>query len=162
MTVDWDWEAKPTYESEHVRIDATHSPAVLNDMKMPRRLQDEEVALMLSVAERHLERDLPFIGLVRHERGTGVISGAHRRTFADWLDRHREALRRDDFAVVIVLPEAIFRAVLRVVYRFRSPPLRTVTTSDMPSAADAVRAELDRLGLRAPPDFEGFLRSLGA
>lgn len=158
--VNWDWEARPTYESERIRIDATLSPAVLYDMKLPRQVEDHEIDLMLSLADFHLENGLPFVALVRHERGTGVISARHRKTFADWIDARREALKRDDFSVVIVLPEAIFRAVLRVVYRFRSPPLRTLTASDVATAAATVRAELIRLGRPVTPGIERFLASI--
>ena len=158
--VDWDWDARPTYESERIRIDATLSPAVLYDMKLPRQVEDHEIGLMLSLADWHLEKGLSFVGLVRHTRGTGVISARHRKAFSDWLEEKRDALNRDDFGVVVVMPEAIFRAVLRVVYRFRSPPLRTVTTPDVPSACDAVRTELIRIGQPATPEIEAFLDGL--
>lgn len=158
--VDWDWEANPTYESERIRIDATVSPATLYDMKLPRQVQDHEIGLMLSLADFHLDHGLPFFGLVRHQRGTGVISAHHRKMFADWLEARRDALKRDDFGVVVVMPEAIFRAVLRVVYRFRTPPVRTITTSDVPSAKDAVRAELHRIGHPVTPDIDAFLDSI--
>lgn len=158
--VDWDWDARPTYESERIRIDATQSPMVLYDMPLPRQIEDHEIALMLSVAEFRLERGLPFIGLVRQRRGTGVISARHRKAFADWLDERRKKLADADFSVVIVMPEAIYRAVLRVVYRFRSPPLRTVTSSDIDSARDAVLAELGRLRLPVTPEIEGWLDGL--
>jgi hypothetical protein len=115
---------------------------------------------MLSVADHHLDRGLPFVALVRHQRGTGVITARHRKAFADWLDARREALKRDDLSVVIVMPEAIFRAVLRVVYRFRTPPLRTITTSDVPSAASAVRDELTRIGKPVTPEIDAFLDAL--
>ena len=78
MMVDWDWDAKPTYESARIRIDGALSPVVLYDMKLPRQVEDHEVALMLSIADWHLEKDLPFTALVRHQRGTGVISARHR------------------------------------------------------------------------------------
>jgi hypothetical protein len=157
-----DWHANPTHESEAIRIDATHSPAILYDMKLPRQVRDEEIALMLSLADFHLARRRPFAALVRHHRGTGVISARHRKAFADWLDERREQLQRDDFAVVVVMPEAIYRAVLRVVYRFRAPPLRTLTTSDVPSAADTVRNELARMGQPITPQLETFLDGLAA
>jgi hypothetical protein len=131
-------------------------------MKLPRQVRDDEIALMLSLADFHLERSRPFVALVRHQRGTGVISARHRKAFADWLDERREQLQRDDFAVVVVMPEAIFRAVLRVVYRFRAPPLRTLTTSDVPSAADAVRRELARMGEPITQQLETFLDGLPA
>jgi hypothetical protein len=158
--MDWDWDASPTYESERIRIDGSVSPAILYDMKLPRQVEDHEVGLMLSIADRHLDRGLPFVALVRHERGTGVIAARHRKAFADWLEDRRDALKRDDFGVVIAMPEAIFRAVLRVVYRFRTPPLRTITTSDVPSAAAAVRSELRRMGLPITPEIEAFLDGL--
>jgi hypothetical protein len=157
---DWDWEANPTYESERIRIDAANSPAVGYDMRLPRQVEDHEVALMLSVADHHLSQGKPFIGLVRHERGTGVISARHRKAFATWLEERGEALSRDDFAVIIVMPEAIFRAVLRVVYRFRAPPLRTLTTPDLPSAIDAMRAELDRIGQPMTPQIDALFDSI--
>jgi hypothetical protein len=155
--LDWDWESHPTYESERIRIDAAASPAALYDMKLPRQIEDHEIGLMLSLADFHLERGLPFVALVRHQRGTGVISARHRKLFADWLEERGDTLKRDDFGVVIVMPEAIFRAVLRVVYRFRSPPLRTLTTPDVPGATEAVRGELARMGLPVTPEIEAFL-----
>jgi hypothetical protein len=158
--MDWDWDASPTYESEHIRIDGTLSPVVLYDMKLPRQVEDREIGLMLSIADYHLGRELPFVALVRHQRGTGVIAARHRKAFADWLEDHRDALKRDNFGVVIVMPEAIFRAVLRVVYRFRTPPLRTITTPDVPSATAAVRSELRRMGETISPDMQTFLDSL--
>lgn len=158
--VDWDWGARPTYESERIRIDAKQSPVVLYDMLLPRQLEDHEIGLMLSLPEERLKNGLPFAGLVRQRRGTGVISARHRKMFADWLDERRDRLMEAGFAVVIVMPEAIYRAVLRVVYRFRAPPLRTVTTSDVPSAADAIRTELQRLGQRVTPELDAFLEHL--
>jgi hypothetical protein len=158
--MDWDWDASPTYESERIRIDGSASPAVLYDMRLPRQVEDHEIGLMLSIADHHLDRGLPFVALVRHQRGTGVIAARHRKAFADWLEDRREALQRDDFGVVIVMPEAIFRAVLRVVYRFRTPPLRTITTSDVPSAVAAVRSELGRMAQPMTPAIEMFLDSV--
>jgi len=158
--MDWDWDASPTYESERIRIDGSASPAILYDMKLPRQVEDHEIGLMLSIADHHLDRGLPFVALVRHQRGTGVIAARHRKAFADWLEDRREALQRDDFGVVITMPEAIFRAVLRVVYRFRTPPLRTITTSDVPSAVAAVRTELWRMGQPMTPAIEMFLDSV--
>jgi len=155
--MDWDWDARPTYESERIKIDGALSPAVLYDMKLPRQIEDHEIGLMLSIADHHLDRGLPFMALVRHERGTGVIAAPHRKAFADWLEDRREALQRDNFGVVIAMPEAIFRAVLQVVYRFRTPPIRTVTTPDVPTAAAAVRSELRRMGQPVTPDIEAFL-----
>lgn len=155
--MDWDWDANPTYESERIRIDGTQSPAILYDMKLPRQAEDREIALMLSIADFHLERGLPFVALVRHQRGTGVIAARHRKAFADWLEERREQLKRNDFGVVVVIPEAIFRAVLRVVYRFRTPPLRTVTTPDVGSATEAVRRELARIGQPITPEIDRFL-----
>jgi hypothetical protein len=154
--VDWDWDANPTYESERVRIDTGSSPAIFYDLKLPRQIQDHEVALLLSVAEYHLEHNRSFLLLIKHERGTGVISARHRRVFADWLEAHRDELARDDFSLVIVLPEAIYRAVLRVVYRFRSPPLRTLAVSDLPSALEKMRSELARIGQSSTPSIQGF------
>jgi hypothetical protein len=158
--MDWDWDANPTYESERIRIDGTLSPAILFDMKLPRQVEDHEIGLMLSLTDHHLDRELPFVALVRHQRGTGVIAARHRKAFADWLEDRRDALKRDNFGVVIVMPEAIFRAVLRVVYRFRAPPIRTITTPDVPSAAAAVRSELRRMGETITPDIETFLDSV--
>jgi hypothetical protein len=64
--------------------------------------------------------------------------------------------------VVVVVPEAIFRAVLRVVYRFRAPPLRTLTTPDLAAATETVRSELGRMGLAITPQIEAFLNRLPA
>jgi len=158
--MDWDWDVTPTYESERIRIDGTRSPVILYDMKLPRQVEDHEIGLMLSIADLHLDRGLPLVVLVRHERGTGVITAPHRKTFADWVEDRSEVLKHADFAVVIVIPEAIFRAVLRVVYRFRTPPFRTVTTSDVPGAAAAVRGELTRIGQPIAPEIDAFLDGL--
>jgi hypothetical protein len=133
---------------------------VLYDMKLPRQVEDHEVDLMLNLADFHLGEGLPFVGLVRHERGTGVISARHRKTFADWIEARRDVLRRDDVGVVIVVPEAIVRAVLRVVYRFRTPPIRTLTTPDVASATETVRTELERLGVPLTEGTERLLDSV--
>ena len=158
--MDWDWDANPTYESERIRIDGTQSPVILYDMRLPRQVEDHEIGLMLSIADQHLDRGLPFVALIRHQRGTGVIAARHRKVFADWIEDRRVALKRETFVGVIVMPEAIFRAVLRVVYRFRAPPFRTVTTSDVPGAAAAVRSELRRMGEPITPAMETFLDSV--
>jgi hypothetical protein len=158
--MDRDWSVDPTYRSERLVIDGTLSPIVLYDMRLPRQVEDEEIALMLSIADFHLDRGLPFIALVRHARGTGVIPARHRESFADWLELRRERLQRDDVSAVVSLPEAIFRAVLRVVYRFRAPPLRTITTSDIKSAAEAVRKELLRIERPITPEIEALLERL--
>jgi hypothetical protein len=155
-----DWHTDPTYRSERIVIDGTLSPVVLYDMKLPRQLEDAEIALMLSIADFHLDRGLPFIALVRHRRGTGVIPARHREAFADWLELRRERLQRDDVSAVVSMPEAIFRAVMRVVYRFRAPPLRTITTSDMEGAAEAVRKELLRIERPITPEIEALLERL--
>ncbi len=160
--MDWDWGARPTYESDRLGVDGTLSPVVLYDMKQPRLIEDHEIELMLDMADFHLESGLPFVALVRHQRGTGVISARHRQTLAEWLVSRRNALKRDDLSAVVVVPESIYRAVLRVVYRFRTPPIRTITTPDLASAADALRAELRRMGQPIGPEIQGFLDSLTA
>lgn len=158
--MDWNWNAKPAYESERIRIDGSLPPLVYYDMKLPRQVDDQEAALMLSIADFRIERGQPFLGLVRHHRGTGVIAARHRSLFASWLDARGDDLDRSDRAVVVVMPEAIFRAVLRVVYRFRTPPLRTITTPDVPGAVDAVRIELARMGQPMTPRIDAFLQKL--
>ena len=158
--MDRDWVAQPTYESERIGIDGTLSPVVLYDMKQPRFVEDREIGLMLSMADFHLDRGLPFVGLVRHTRGTGIVAAQHRKEFAEWLDARAEVLKRDDFAVVVVVPEAIYRAVLRVVYRFRTPPIRTTTVPDIAGAARAVREELTRFGSAIEPETESFLATI--
>jgi len=129
-------------------------------MKQPRLIEDHEIELMLSIADFQLDHALPFVGLVRDERGTGVIAARHPKTFGRWLDARRDKLKRDDFSVVVVAPEAIYRAVLQVVYRFRTPLIRTGTTPDVPSAADAVRAELAPIARPIGTATEGFLNTL--
>ncbi|MGB3053037.1 MAG: hypothetical protein WBB42_18685 [Polyangiales bacterium] len=160
--MDWDWGSRPTYESERLGVDGTLSSVVLYNMKQPRLVEDHEIELMLDLADFQIETGLPFVGLVRHERGTGVIAARHRQTFAEWLVSRRDALKRDDLSVVVVAPEPIYRAVLRVVYRFRTPPIRTITTPDLSGAAQAVRAELQRMGQPIGPEIEGFLDTLAA
>lgn len=158
--MDRDWVAQPTYESERIGIDGTLSPVVLYDMKQPRFVEEQEIGLMLSIADFHLDRGLPFVGLVRHTRGTGIVPAPHREAFAEWLDMRAEALKRDEIAVVVVVPEAIYRAVLRVVYRFRTPPIRTITVQNVPEAAGAVRRELQRIGPSIKPETASFLETL--
>lgn len=160
--MDWDWEAHPTYDSERIRIDATLSPAVFFDMRLPRQISDHEISLVLSLADFHLDRGLPCVGLVRHHHGTGVIAARHRKTFTDWLEVRRDTLKRDDSGVVVVMPQAIYRAVLRVVYRFRTPPVRTITTPDVLGATDAVRSELVRIEQSITPEIDAYLDSLVA
>jgi hypothetical protein len=160
--MDWDWGARPTYESERLSVDGTRSPVVFYDMKQPRLVEDSEIELMLGLVDFHIENGRPFVGLVRHHRGTGVIAARHRKTFANWLDSRRDALKRDYISVVVVVPESIYRAVLRVVYRFRTPPIRTITTPDLAGAGEAVRAELERMGQPIGPKIERFLDSFAA
>jgi len=155
----WDWDANPIYESERIRIDAVLSPLVIYTFKVPRQVADDEIRLMLDLAERHLEGNLPYVALVALHRGSGIIGARQRRMFADWLDAHRETLDRSNYSTVIVVPEAIFRAVLRVVYRFRTPPIRTLTAATPAEAADAVRAELDRMGESVTSEIESSLRA---
>jgi len=160
--MDWDWGSRPTYESERLGVDGTMSPVVLYNMKQPRLVEDHEIELMLDLADFHLETGLPFVALVRQARGTGVIAARHRQTLAEWLFSRRDALKRDDLSVVVVVPEPIYRAVLRVVYRFRKPPIRTITAPDLAGAAEAVRAELQRIGQPIAPEIERFLKSFAA
>ncbi|NNE18467.1 MAG: hypothetical protein HKN10_08330 [Myxococcales bacterium] len=160
--MDWDWGSRPTYESNRVGVDGTMSPVVLYDMKQPRLVEDHEIELILDLADFHLESGLPFVALVRNQRGTGVIAARHRQTLAEWLFSRRDALRRNDLSVVVVVPEPIYRAVLRVVYRFRKPPIRTITTPDLSGAVEAVRAELQRMRQPIGPEIEAFLESFAA
>jgi hypothetical protein len=70
-------------------------------------------------------------------------------------------LNRANCGVVILIPEAIFGAVLRLVYRFREPPIRTITAVDHAGAAAAVLSELERMGEPVTPEIEAALRRLG-
>jgi hypothetical protein len=160
--MDWDWDANPIYESERIRMDGTHSPLVVYSYKLPRQITDEEIQLMLNLADIHLDRNLPYLALIELERGSGIIAARQRRMFADWLENRREQLQRDDCSTVVVVPEAIFRAVLRVVYRFRTPPIRTLTAADTASAADAVRGELERMGQPVTGKIDAVLRRLAS
>lgn len=156
----WNWDADPIYESARVRIDKTHSPLVVYSYKLPRQITDEEIQLMLSLGDLYIEGGLPYIALVELKRGSGIIAARQRRMFADWLESRREQLDRDDCSTVVLVPEAIHRAVLRVVYRFRTPPIRTITSADAPGAAAAVRTELERMGQPITPEIEALLRRL--
>jgi hypothetical protein len=115
---------------------------------------------MLDWADSHLQRALPFVALVLQTRGSGVIAARHRQTLAEWLATRREVLARSDSSLVVVVPESIHRAVLRVVYRFRKPPIRTIMAPGSASAAEAVRAELRRMRQPISPEIEGFLPTL--
>lgn len=160
--MDWSWDERPIYESARIRMDGTHSPVVVYTFKAPRLVSDEEVQLMLNVADLHLERGLPYIALIALRRGSGIIGPQQRRMFAEWLDEHREALAREDFCTVIVVPEAIFRAGLRVVYRFRNPPIRTITASDEKDAVTAVRQEMARMRKSIGPELEAALEAFAS
>ena len=159
--MDWDWDSNPIYESDRIRIDGTLSPLVVYSFKLPRQVTDEEIQLTLDLADFHLKRDLPYVALIELQRGTGIIVARQRRMFADWLDARHEELQRDDYSTVVVVPEAIFRAVLRVVYRFRTPPIRTLTAADASEAADVARSELDRMGQPVTPGIDALLERLG-
>ena len=156
----WNWDERPIYESERIRMDGTHSPLVVYSFKLPRRITDDEIQIMLDYADLHLERGLPYIALIMLQRGTGIIRAHQRRMFADWLEQRGGELRRDGFSTIVVVPEAIFRAVLRVVYRFRTPPIRTLTVADVGDAAQAVREELQQIGQPVTTELDSFLRSL--
>ena len=158
----WDWDENPIYESDRIRMDGSRSPLVVYSFKLPRQITDDEIQIMLDFADLHLERSLPYIALIELQRGTGIIGAHQRRMFADWLESRKEQLARDDFSTIVVVPEAIFRAVLRVVYRFRTPPIRTVTVSSVGDAAAAVRDELARIGRPVSEDTEAFLRALAS
>ncbi|MDH3200931.1 MAG: hypothetical protein OEM15_08570 [Myxococcales bacterium] len=158
----WDWDTDPIYESERIRIDKTNSPFVVYCYKLPRQITDEEIQLMLSLADLHLERNLPYLALVELKRGSGIIAARQRRMFAEWLEDRRDQLDRNDCSTVVIVPEPIFRAVLRVVYRFRAPPIRTITAADVPGAAAAVRSELQRMGQLITPEIEALLRRLAS
>ena len=62
--MDWDWGARPTYESERLSVDGTRSPVVFYDMKQPRLVEDSEIELMLGMVDFHIENGRPFVGLV--------------------------------------------------------------------------------------------------
>lgn len=158
----WDWDRNPIYESERIRMDGSRSPLVVYSFKLPRQISDDEISMMLDFADLHLDRGLPYIALIELQRGSGIIGAHQRRMFADWLEKRRDDLRRDDFSTVVVVPEAIFRAVLRVVYRFRNPPIRTITVADVEDAAGAVREELARIGHAVTPETEQFLSKLAS
>jgi hypothetical protein len=158
--MDWNWDESPLYDSERIRLDARLSPLVVYRFKLPRQVANHEVQLLIDLANLHLDRELPYVAVVLLERGTGIISARQRRMFADWLDERRQDLRRENYSTVIVVPEAIFRAGLRVVYRFQSPPIRTLTVADFPSAAHAARRELERMGEPVTAQMDALLRGL--
>lgn len=156
----WNWDENPIYESERIRMDTSRSPLVVYSFKLPRQVSEDEIEMMLDHADLHLDRGLPYIALVELRRGTGILGARQRRMFTDWLEQRRDDLRREDFCTVVVVPEAIFRAVLRVVYRFQNPPIRTITAADSRDAAEAVRDELIRIDHPVSPETEQFLRKL--
>ena len=155
-----DWDANSVYESAHLTVDASLSPLVIFDYKRPRKITADEVELILSVADHHLDRKLPYVAFVRLRSGSGVLASLQRRMFADWLEVRGTRLQRDNVCTVVVIPEPIFRAVLRVVYRFRSPPIRTLTASDVSSAIDLVRSELEHMGECMTPAMQTALVGL--
>ncbi|MEM7437143.1 MAG: hypothetical protein AAF436_18455 [Myxococcota bacterium] len=160
--MDWDWDENPIYESDRIRMDGSRSPLVVYSFKLPRQVSDDEIQIMLDYADLHLDRGLPYIALIELHRGTGIIGARQRRMFADWLEARKPQLGRDDFSTVVVVPEAIFRAVLRVVYRFRQPPIRTLTVASNRDAVDTVRDELARIGSPITPETESFLRAMAS
>ncbi len=162
LLMTWDWDANPIYESERIHIDVTNSPLVVYRYKLPRQITDDETRLVLGLADFHLERNLPYLALVTLQRGSGIIPLRQRQMFADWLEDRCDQLNRVDCSAVILVPEAIFRAVLRVVYRFREPPMRTITAADHAGAAAAVVSELERMGEPITAEIEAVLRRLGS
>lgn len=161
VVVTRDWGRDPVYESRAVRIDARFPPVVLFDYKAPRQVADEEIQMMLDLADDHLERGATYIAVVGLRRGNGLIVARHRKMFADYFERRRRALDRDNVYAVVMTPEAIFRAAVRVVYRFRVPAMRTLTVPDAASAADAVTRELHRIGEPPTEELAKFLGWLG-
>jgi hypothetical protein len=150
----------PFYENAALTLNATHEPVLYADFKAPRDVSADDVQAMLDLSDRFLSRQAALVSLIHLHKGTGIISSEARRMFADWIERRAKELRREDVFVVIVVPEAIFRAVLRVVYRFRAAPIRTITVPDIDAAADAVRSELATLAQPLSPELERFLASL--
>ena len=49
-----------------------------------------------------------------------------------------------------------------MVYRFRVPPIRTITVPDIESAVAAARTELARTGHEVSPELDAFLEELEA
>ena len=155
------WAGDPVYESRAVRIDARFPPVVLFDYKAPRQVSDEEIQMMLDLADDHVERGATYIAVVGLRRGKGLIVARHRKMFAEYFERRRRALDRDNVCAVVMTPEAIFRAAIRVVYRFRAPAMRTLTVPDAASAAEAVTRELHRIGEPPTDELATFLSWFG-
>ena len=158
--VAWNWQTNPVYDSDSVRIDSRVAPIVHCEFKSPRDVTDDEIQMFLDVADQHILNGDPYLALVGLRPATGIVSARHRKMFADWLVEREKELQQENVCTVVVIPESIFRAVLRVVYRFRVPPLRTVTVPSMQAALDAARTELVRIGHELTPELTSFLDSL--
>ncbi len=150
----------PVYENAALTLNAIREPVLYADFRAPREVSSEDVQAMLDLSDRCLSRKGAFVPLIRLRKGTGVISAQARTMFADWIEARAQELRRPDVCLVIVVPEAIFRAVLRVVYRFRAAPIRTITVPDIDSAVHAVRDELAEMTQPLTPELEQFLASI--
>ena len=148
------------YESAALALDASHGPLLYADFKAPRDVTEQDVQALLDMSDQFLSGSRPFLPLIHLRKGTGIISSQPRRMFADWIESRAAELGRDDVCAVIVVPEAIFRAVLRVVYRFRAAPMRTITVSDIDGAADAALSELARMAQPATPACKSFLATI--
>ncbi len=155
--MEWDWDETPIYESDRMRMDASLSPLVIYEYDQPSKITSDEVELMLSLGDHHLARNLPYCALIILKSGSGILGASQRRLYVDWLEARGTALERDDFSTVIMMPEAIFRAVLRVVYQFRKPPIRTLTAATPNAAAQLVHSELQRMGIPITTDIEATL-----
>lgn len=152
--------ATPFYESDAVRVDGRAPPVVLFEYRSPAAVTDAEVHMILDLGDQRIKDGEAYLPIIVPHVGTGLLRPRHRRMFSDWLFDREAQLSRTNLSSIVVVPERLVRALLRIVYRFRAPTLRTLTVPDLESAAAAARKELTRMGERSNSDIEKFLATL--
>ena len=152
--------SKHVYESEALRVDGRYPPVVLFEFRSPPTLSDEEVQMILAIGDERIEAGDPYVSIAVPRLGSGLLRPRHRKVFSDWLFARERELGRENLSSVVVIPDRMLRALMRIIYRFRAPTIRTVTVSDLEEAANAARQELARMGQPSSAGIEAFLTAL--
>ena len=150
------------YESETLRVDRRYPPIVFFEFRSPPTLSDEEVQMILAIGDEHIEAGDPYVSIAVPRLGSGLLRPRHRKVFSDWLFARERELGHKNFCSIVVLPDRMLRALMRIIYRFRAPTIRTVTVSDLEGAANAARQELARMGEPSSARVEAFLTALAS
>ncbi len=84
---------------------------------------DEEFAAYLHALEGMMARGLNECGLYVTEQSARLPSHRHLRRQAEWMKRHSGQMQATS-KVAFVLPSALLRGALRVVFRFEPSPVQ--------------------------------------